>query len=344
MVGWTAVSLVVVSRMANIRSVSPRMPSTSTPLTSPTTTTAASTQPKARAARRPIQRANVCATHRKSLRTPRPAATRTTNTPRPRRAAAPSGEAPRARRPSSHEVNSASALPGSSRRAASPRPRSGTPAMTTPAGLRGGRSANSRHTNAPVTPRPYPIAALIPQTNPWNTPGRGSSDGVKARHAKITATQAPGQAVLEPQPYVPLPAGSTGSAGSARAEVSTHRRAVGRRTQVFPLGRPPGYLGRDRWRHHVVVPLVRCARLPEHPRAFRVLSHPTSFTNIVPSPLTDQCASIGASRLSLRVRSSQNNTPAQAVNTYGAQRSKHQATGPGAHQLISGVIGRTAGQ
>ena len=60
-------------------------------------------------------------------------------------------------------------------------------------GLRAGRSANSRHTNAPVTPRPYPIAAVIPQTKPWNGPGRGTSDGVKARQVKITATQAPGR-------------------------------------------------------------------------------------------------------------------------------------------------------
>src|SRR6478752_8341564 len=58
---------------------------------------------------------------------------------------------------------------------------------------RAGRSAKSRHTRAPRTPRPYPIAALMPQTTPWNAPGRGTSEGVNDRQAKATATQAPGR-------------------------------------------------------------------------------------------------------------------------------------------------------
>jgi hypothetical protein len=37
------------------------------------------------------------------------------------------------------------------------------------------------------------MAAVMPHTTPWSSALRGSSDGVKARHAKITATHAPGR-------------------------------------------------------------------------------------------------------------------------------------------------------
>ena len=79
-VGWIAVSLVVPSRTAKIRSVSARIPSTRTPLTRPTVNTAASTQPNARAARRPIHRLSQPATHRKKWVIPRLAATNPTKT------------------------------------------------------------------------------------------------------------------------------------------------------------------------------------------------------------------------------------------------------------------------
>ena len=36
------------------------------------------------------------------------------------------------------------------------------------------------------------MAAVIPQTRPWTMPLRGSSDGVKERHAKTSASQQPG--------------------------------------------------------------------------------------------------------------------------------------------------------
>jgi hypothetical protein len=36
------------------------------------------------------------------------------------------------------------------------------------------------------------MAALMPQTTPWSRALRGSSDGVKARQVKTSATQAPG--------------------------------------------------------------------------------------------------------------------------------------------------------
>jgi hypothetical protein len=36
------------------------------------------------------------------------------------------------------------------------------------------------------------MAAVMPQTRPWTTPPRGSSDGVKERHAKMSAPQQPG--------------------------------------------------------------------------------------------------------------------------------------------------------
>ena len=74
-VGWTAVSLVVVSRTAKIRSVSARIPSTRTPLTRPTVSSAASTHPNARAARRPIHRLSRPDTQRKKWAIPRAAAT-----------------------------------------------------------------------------------------------------------------------------------------------------------------------------------------------------------------------------------------------------------------------------
>ncbi len=77
--GCTAVSLVVASRSAKIRSVRARIPSTRTPLTRPTVTAAATSQPNARAARRPIHRLNQPATHQKKCRIPRAAATRPTN-------------------------------------------------------------------------------------------------------------------------------------------------------------------------------------------------------------------------------------------------------------------------
>ena len=43
-----------------------------------------------------------------------------------------------------------------------------------------------------TTPRPYPIAALMPVTNPWNNAARGSSDGVNDRHANSNAAHEPG--------------------------------------------------------------------------------------------------------------------------------------------------------
>jgi hypothetical protein len=36
------------------------------------------------------------------------------------------------------------------------------------------------------------MAAVMPQTTPWMRPPRGSSDGVKERHAKMSAPQQPG--------------------------------------------------------------------------------------------------------------------------------------------------------
>src|SRR4029453_9469760 len=36
------------------------------------------------------------------------------------------------------------------------------------------------------------MAALMPHTSPWSSALRGSSDGVKARHAKARAPHAPG--------------------------------------------------------------------------------------------------------------------------------------------------------
>ena len=58
---------------------------------------------------------------------------------------------------------------------------------------RAGRSANSRHTRAPRTPNPYPMAPLIPVTIPAKAPGRGTSEGVNERQTNTTATQAPGR-------------------------------------------------------------------------------------------------------------------------------------------------------
>ena len=37
------------------------------------------------------------------------------------------------------------------------------------------------------------MAALMPHTTPWSNALRGSSDGVNARQAKTSATQAPGR-------------------------------------------------------------------------------------------------------------------------------------------------------
>jgi hypothetical protein len=37
------------------------------------------------------------------------------------------------------------------------------------------------------------MAALMPHTTPWSSALRGSSDGVKARQAKTSATHAPGR-------------------------------------------------------------------------------------------------------------------------------------------------------
>ena len=59
-------------------------------------------------------------------------------------------------------------------------------------GGRGSRSAKARQIHAATTPSPYPIAAVTPQTSPWMRPPRGSSDGVKDRHARTSAPQLPG--------------------------------------------------------------------------------------------------------------------------------------------------------
>jgi hypothetical protein len=37
------------------------------------------------------------------------------------------------------------------------------------------------------------MAAVMPHTTPWSNAVRGSSEGVKARQAKTSATQAPGR-------------------------------------------------------------------------------------------------------------------------------------------------------
>ena len=154
MVGGTAVSLVVVSRTANSRSVTASTPSTITPLTRPMVSAAATTQPTARAARAPIHRCNRPATHRYPARTPRPAATNATNDP-----AANTGSHSREPRPSG-------AAPVNSRIWPCHRcpNRYDTTVIAGAAiqkirhdslrGGRGGRSANSRQIQAPNTPRP----------------------------------------------------------------------------------------------------------------------------------------------------------------------------------------------
>ena len=38
------------------------------------------------------------------------------------------------------------------------------------------------------------MAAVMPHTTPWSSAVRGSSEGLKARHAKTSAAQAPGRA------------------------------------------------------------------------------------------------------------------------------------------------------
>src|SRR5262249_60824156 len=59
-------------------------------------------------------------------------------------------------------------------------------------GCRGPRSAKARQMDAAHTPSPYPMAAVMPQMMPWMRPPRGSSEGVKERHAKMIAPQEPG--------------------------------------------------------------------------------------------------------------------------------------------------------
>src|SRR5215469_5628902 len=58
------------------------------------------------------------------------------------------------------------------------------------------------------------MAAVMPQTRPWTIPPRGSSDGVKDRHAKISAPQQPGSVAYSSLRRFP---GSVGPGPSAAA-------------------------------------------------------------------------------------------------------------------------------
>jgi hypothetical protein len=62
------------------------------------------------------------------------------------------------------------------------------------------------------------MAALMPQTTPWNRALRGSSDGVKARQAKASATQAPGRVYRNRRrPTAPSEGGPSGFAAPPSA-------------------------------------------------------------------------------------------------------------------------------
>jgi hypothetical protein len=55
------------------------------------------------------------------------------------------------------------------------------------------RCAGVRRATQPrTTPTPYPAAAEMPLTMPWNSQSRGMTDGVIARMAKTVATTMPG--------------------------------------------------------------------------------------------------------------------------------------------------------
>ena len=59
------------------------------------------------------------------------------------------------------------------------------------------------------------MAAVMPQTMPWTTPPRGSSDGVKDRHPAMSAPQQPGSVTYSS--FRGLAGSGDGSAVSAAA-------------------------------------------------------------------------------------------------------------------------------
>ena len=75
------------------------------------------------------------------------------------------------------------------------------------------------------------MAAVMPQITPWMIPPRGSSDGVKERHAKMSAPQQPGSVTYSSFLGLPAPVwrlrclglgssgGPAGGPGMSRATV-----------------------------------------------------------------------------------------------------------------------------
>src|SRR3954447_11155233 len=98
-------------------------------------------------------------------------------------------------------------------------------------GGRTSRSAKARTMTASTTPRPYPMAAVTPQTIPWITPVRGSSDGVNDRHEKTTAPQKPGTVRLC---HCPRRRVSGSGSGTVASRPACARVCAGTATPVAP--------------------------------------------------------------------------------------------------------------